>query len=352
MKPKRRTPDFIKNYSGWIMAVSCILVFWVEIVWTAYRDPYLTGAIILFIVLWSMVFSVLYSGRSWCRYVCPLGAVNAIFAMPAVVELRANSHVCMNRCQSHACFAGDDESDGCPMFRHPYLVDNNRDCIMCGKCVKSCDNSSIQVNVRLAPQELWALETPRLADSFLIVSLGAMFFPFVLDIEFSQLVNWLGSLLEQKGLVLADSFIGTVIFFATILFFQVGYYLMVTAQSVYAKLDKNELLSRFGYGFIPLMLGGYLAVYLDLFVLGAGKIVPNIQEVLGLPFSYEDVQLISSDSTIVLQIISILGGLLASLYATFRVMKRSLVGAPVTKRVLVIPFSFLIILACLFIYMV
>ena len=45
VKPDRKTPAFIKNYSGWIMAVLCILVFWVEIIWDAYNNPYLTGGI-------------------------------------------------------------------------------------------------------------------------------------------------------------------------------------------------------------------------------------------------------------------------------------------------------------------
>ncbi len=178
LKPEKKTPAFIKKNSGWIMAALCIVVFWVEIVWNAYENPYLTGCVILVITVGSLLFSGLYSRRAWCRYLCPLGAVNAIFSMPAVVELRSNRHVCLNRCNDHFCFAGDADSPGCPMFRHPYLVDNNRDCIMCARCIKSCNNSSIQLNIRLAPEELWSLGTPRLADSFLIVSLGAIIFTF------------------------------------------------------------------------------------------------------------------------------------------------------------------------------
>jgi hypothetical protein len=34
---ERKLPEFIKNASGWIMAVFCILVLWVEIVWNAYE---------------------------------------------------------------------------------------------------------------------------------------------------------------------------------------------------------------------------------------------------------------------------------------------------------------------------
>lgn len=219
---------------------------------------------------------------------------------------------------------------------------------MCAKCIKACENSSIQLNLRLAPQELWALETPRRADSFLIVSMAAIFFPFVLQNDFFRLVDWLTTVLANVGLLLPDSIVGSFLFFTWILVFQVGYYLMVIVQSLYAKMDKNLLLPLFGYGCIPLILGGFMAFHLDVFVRGAGRIVPNLQELFGWQYSYENIRLISSDSTYVLQIITVLGGLLASLYATYRVIERAMAGDTVTSRSLVIPFSFLIILAGLF----
>lgn len=351
-KPTRKTPDFIKNYSGWIMAILCILVFWIEIVWDAYQNPYLTGGIILIISLGSLLFSVLFSRRSWCRYLCPLGAVNAIFAMPSVVELRSNSHVCLNRCQSHSCFRGDADIPGCPMFRHPYLVDNNRDCIMCGKCIKSCGNSSIQLNLRLAPQELWALETPRRADSFLIVAMGAIFFPFALQPEFIKLSGGLSAFIGEAGLSIHEHVVASILFLLLILLFQLGYYTMATVQAIYLKIDKQLLLSLFGYGFIPLILGGYMAIHLEFFVAGAGRILPNLKELLNIAHSYEDLRLISADSTYVLQFLTVLGGLLASMYATYRVTERALVGEAVTSRALAIPFSFLIALGWLFVVIV
>lgn len=352
VKPTRNTPVFIKKYSGWIMAVLCILVFWVEIIWDAYNNPYLTGGIILAITLSSILFSVLFSRRSWCRYLCPLGAVNAIFAMPSVVELRSNRHVCLNRCQSHACFTGDADVSGCPMFRHPYLVDNNRDCIMCAKCIKNCDNSSIQLNLRLAPEELWALETPRRADSFLIVSMGAIFFPFALRDEFFRIIGWLVSVIAEAGIILPESVVGSLLFFLWIFVFQLGYYSMVMLQSYYAKMDKQLLLPLFGYGCIPLILGGFMAVHLDFFVRGAGRIVPNVQELFGGQYSYDTIRLISADSTFVLQFLTVLGGLLASLYATYRVIDRVMAGDTVTSKKLVIPFCLLGILAGLFTFII
>ncbi len=224
---------------------------------------------------------------------------------------------------------------------------------MCAKCIKACDNSSVQLNVRLAPQELWSLETPRVADSFLIVAMGAIFFPFALQQQFTEIVSWcVGFIGGTYGFDLPNWVVGSVLFFLLILVFQLGYYCMITMQSIYARIDKELLLPLLGYGFIPLILGGYMALHLEFFIGGAGRIVPNIREFMGLSFSYENIRLISSDSTYVLQFLTVLGGLLAALYATYRVTERVLVGAPVTSKTLLLPFSFLFTLAALFVLMV
>lgn len=222
---------------------------------------------------------------------------------------------------------------------------------MCGKCIKSCENSSVQLNLRLAPQELWAIETPRRADSFLIVAMGAIFFPFALKPDFNLLTRWIIDAVGERGFILPDWFVASTLFFLVILIFQLGYYVMVSFQSIHAGMERKLLLPLFGYGFIPLILGGYLALHLEFFVSGAGRIIPNIQQLAGYDHSYEGIRIISSDSTFVLQVITIMGGLLAALYATYRVIERGLKGDKISSRALVIPYSFIVVLGALFILM-
>jgi len=352
IKPQRKLPEIIKRYSGWIMAVFCILLLWVEVVWNSYENPVLTGWIILTITLGSLLTSVIYSRRAWCRYLCPLGAINAIFAMPSIIELRSNRHVCLNRCETHTCFAGGEENTGCPMFRHPYLVDNNRDCIFCTACIKSCAHRAVHLNLRLAPQELWTLQNPRWEDSFLIVSLGAIFFPFALHRNYLEMVTAFQGLGERYGLHLPGPVVGSLIFFGVILIFQVVYYLMVTLEARALRVNKKLLLPLLGYGFIPLILGGYLAVHLEFFVRGSWNLVLIVQEALKLlPVATGDIRLISRDSTAVLQTLTVIGGLLASMYATYRIVNRVLAGDTLESRMVVLPFGFLITMAVLFIVM-
>ena len=322
IKPTRKIPTTIKTYSGWIMAILCIIVLWVEIVWNAYERPMLTGWIIIAITIGSMVFSVFFSRRAWCRYLCPLGAINAIFAMPSILELRSNRHLCLNRCEDHACYTGRVDKSGCPMFRHPFMVDNNKDCIICGDCVKSCNKHSIHLNIRLAPQELWDIEAPRRADSFLIISLGAIFFPFALHKELFVFISGLQQAYPTTLGQLPFALIGSFIFFSLIFIFQIGYYLMVQVQAHLAKVDKKLLLQLLGYGFIPIILGVYLAVHFEVFVSQAWRLVANLRETIGFSPVGEGARLISPDASALLQVFTVAGGCLASLYATYRIIYR------------------------------
>ena len=304
------------------MMALCILVFWVEIVWNAYEKPALTGWIILAITIGSIVFSMFFKRRAWCRYLCPLGAINAIFAMPSILELRSNRHLCLNRCEDHACYTGMVDKEGCPMFRHPFMVDNNRDCIICGECVKNCSKQSIHLNLRMAPQELWEIEAPRQADSFLIISLGAIFFPFALHKEMYQLIyDMQNSYPETMGQI-PFVIIGSLLFFGLIFIFQIGYFLMVQLQAYLTRVDRKVLLPLLGYGFIPIILGVYLAVHFEVFVSRSWQFAANMRDLLGLAPVIEGSRLISPDASALLQVFTVAGGFFASLYATYRITER------------------------------
>ncbi len=322
-QPTRRIPAWAAGYSGWLMALFCLSVFWAEIVFNAYDSPRLTGVILLGIALGALLFSLLFERYSWCRYACPLGALNAVFSMPSILELRANREMCVNQCRDHACFLGTETSPGCPMFRHPFLVDNNKDCILCGRCIRNCRLRSIELNLRLAPRELWSLRNTKLSDNFLIVSLGAVYFFLVHHGRFLEQVRmWSASpgAGTTAGFVLA----GTGLFWGLIMLGWVGYLLVSTLQAKLAAEDRRKVTSAAGYGILPLVLGGFLAYYTDLFIHGAGRIAPNFLLVFGIRTGSWQFDLLSPTAAATVLHIIILGGMGASFYATYKIFSRLL----------------------------
>jgi len=322
IKPERATPKVIRHYSGWIMTSLCILLFWIETTWNAYESPRLTAWIIATITCGSLLFSIFFKRRVWCRYVCPLGAINALFSMPSILELRANTQVCLNRCGDHACYAGDDTNAGCPMFRHPFLVDNNRDCILCGQCIKNCKLNSIHLNLRLAPQELWNQENPRLSDSILVVSLAAIFFPFIVSQNFPGFIEEVAGWLQHHNLPHNHAFAATLFFTATIAFYLSGYGILSRIIASAAACSLKSVAAIFGYGMIPLVLGAFMAAHLEILVRSIWLLPATVMKLFTTGENFSAARLLSPDITFMLQTITVFGGLLASLYATWRIVGR------------------------------
>ncbi len=346
LKPDRPTPQFIKQYSGWIMTLLCILLFWIEIAWNAYDSPRLTAWIILTITLCSLFFSMFFKRRVWCRYLCPLGAINALFSMPSILELRANRHMCTNRCINQSCYNGDEGAAGCPMFRHPFLVDNNRDCILCGQCIKNCRLDSIHLNLRLAPQELWSLQSPRLEDSILVVSLAAIFYPFAVNQKYTGFMQSWTSILHGMGLPDNQALASSIFFFSCIIVYLSGYTVL---SHLMARLTGNSwrtTASILGYSMIPLVLGAFMAAHLEVFVNGIWKLTASLRTMAGLAGEYTASRLISTDATFILQLITVTGSLIASLYASQRIIKRLAADRQYLPKMTIAP-AFLLFLSAI-----
>ena len=72
--------------------------------------------------------------RPFCKYICPLGAIYAVFNMVSIHRYNVNESKCTHcgRCAS-----------ACPMNINPQKEANHPECIRCGNCKDVCDVSAI-----------------------------------------------------------------------------------------------------------------------------------------------------------------------------------------------------------------
>jgi hypothetical protein len=198
----------------------------------------------------------------------------------------------------------------------------------------------------LAPQELWSIETPRVADSFLVIALGAVFFFLARHGQFLDVIQSL-DLSSPLSVLDHPAITGSLIFWGVIAFSWGTYSLIIWAQVNIHGGNFRRVSACLGYGFIPLILGGFLAVYVKMFVNGAWRIIPNTLNLFGIDTSVKEVPLLSLQGTATLQHIIIIGGLLASLYALFKIVNK-LQDGKLTVSNLVIPFGFSIALGIMY----
>ncbi|AII48143.1 ATPase AAA [Synechococcus sp. KORDI-52] len=129
------------------------ILLWEE-VWNLENTAWLSSCLLLLITAGAVISSTVFEKRFWCRYLCPVGGMNGLFAKLSILELRAEAGTCSGSCSSYACFKGgpaDGEglaSEGCPLGTHPAHLSDNRNCVLCMTCTQACPNRSVQLRLR------------------------------------------------------------------------------------------------------------------------------------------------------------------------------------------------------------
>lgn len=153
----RPVPDILKKYDYLFITFLFLLIFWVEVVTGMRGNPVTTGILLLIILLLAILVGVIFTRHAWCKNLCPLGGLVGTASIGSMLEVRADSNICLNKCTTLDCYVGNDKAPGCPMSQHLPYLDNNLDCKLCFNCVKNCPNDSVQLNIRIPAQEVWHL---------------------------------------------------------------------------------------------------------------------------------------------------------------------------------------------------
>ncbi len=87
-----------KKYGGWFLfALFALILLWEEL-WDLENTAYLSAWLLLLITAGAMICSEIFERRFWCRYLCPIGGMNGLFAKLSITELRAQQGTCSAEC--------------------------------------------------------------------------------------------------------------------------------------------------------------------------------------------------------------------------------------------------------------
>ena len=76
-----------------MLALFAGILIWEE-VWDLPHTAALSGWLLLLITAGAMLGSAVFEKRLWCRYLCPIGAMNGLFAKGSMTEVRAVQGAC------------------------------------------------------------------------------------------------------------------------------------------------------------------------------------------------------------------------------------------------------------------
>ncbi len=282
-----------EKWGGWFLFAMFALIFMWEELWDLENTAYLSACLLLLITAGAMICSAIFERRFWCRYLCPIGGMNGLFAKLSMTELRAQQGICSATCTTYQCYKGGPqkgegmETNGCPLYSHPAQLEDNRDCVLCMTCLKACPHRSVEFNLRPPGIELWTTHVPHSYEvALLFLLLGGVYLHRLPEIQkMMQLQVDLTNFWQHSGLSILALIIPVTIPFAAYglmqLFYRLNCYLKKTKYQI-RNVIKPKPFVELAYGYLPLILGGSLAHYLRLALNEAGRILPVSFATFGL----------------------------------------------------------------------
>jgi polyferredoxin len=301
----------MKNFF-YLGALSLAVVFWSQSALNMWERPRETAGLLLVMLVLAILFALVFEGRVWCRYVCPLGQMIATFARLSIVEVRSNYQYCSHECSTYDCSTGKDGVPGCKMAQGPFAMENNQNCILCGDCIKNCPHQSVRFNLRAPGWELWNAKRTDLASILFIPLLwGTQIFREVYNTSIPQ---YLSRLSWPEGLMLWFIMALSIIF---------AYHVALAGIAFMGSIDTSagkDYGSIFIFSMLPLIYAIEIAI----------RLVPLLNHaadffrVLGNQIGYSLPQVafrLDMQSIYFLQVIIVCTGLLFSLVVSTRQTK-------------------------------
>ncbi|WP_310483187.1 sigma 54-interacting transcriptional regulator [Chamaesiphon sp. VAR_48_metabat_403] len=278
---KKWPRETAQKWGGWFLFGLFVLIFLWEELWHLEDTAYLSSWLLLLITAGAVIFSLIFERRFWCRYLCPIGGMNGLFAKLSIVELRAQQGTCAAECTTYHCYKGGagfgegQTTNGCPIYSHPAQLTDNKDCVLCMTCLKACPHRSVELNLRPPGIELWTTHIPHAYEvALLFLLLGGVYLHRLPELNnLLDLQVDLTQFFPHLGLSIAAMLLPTLIPAIAYGITQ-GIYNLGKLEFISIKICKPQSFIDSAYGYLPLVLGGNLAHYFKLGLEEGGQIIP------------------------------------------------------------------------------
>ena len=368
----RKFPESLARWGFLLSVVSFLILTWIEEFFNIAGPgvPSATSWMVVGIVVTAVAFFLVFERRTFCRYVCPLSAlIGSVGAMGSVAGFRTKDRDVCIECKTKDCMRGSEEGFGCPWYTWPGSADSNLSCGLCTECYKACPSDNVGLFLQPPLTSVVAPKRRRvdIALSVLLLWGLVLFQQFNSTNVYASIDNWLNTKMhfpqypnpvDYIGLIaLFAAVTGAVILAAGFLFGKKELEDYKVSEPVLAT-PKKSLLSNhpkalafllpMAYGLIPVVGSDYFARQLPKFFKHVSRLVPSIGAWFNsgsTKSSLYNTRLLSDPSIVIVQIIVIGLGTLASLWAMNRIFKRDL--KPISKNKAAMKLASLgIVLAC------
>lgn len=116
------------------------------------RVPAYTSMFLVGLLAMAFVTGLMFKDRAFCRGFCPVGQLLATYGRGGMLAVRAGSGETCGACTGKdcllACNRNRPDTRSCPSLLNPPRLNSNRDCLVCGQCIKSCQPDNMRLLLR------------------------------------------------------------------------------------------------------------------------------------------------------------------------------------------------------------
>ncbi len=117
-----------------------------------HRVPAYTSFFLIGLLTLSTITGLMYKDRAFCRGFCPIGMLLNAYGRWGMIAVRSSSSEVCKTCISKECINSSDryknDERSCPSLLNPPKLNSNKDCLVCGQCIKSCEPDNMQLLLR------------------------------------------------------------------------------------------------------------------------------------------------------------------------------------------------------------
>ncbi len=199
--------------SGWIITLFYAVILIVGIHTLAiHRIPQYMAIYMLILFSIAVIAGLIWEKRTFCTHICPIGHLLGLYSLLSFKKLRViDTQVCEN-CKTKDCISKNNHYNfvgrSCTSELYPAKITDNRNCILCGQCFKSCTKDNIAIQKRKLAADLFTdIKLSWAEISFFIMVSGFVIYEILSEWKVSKeillaLPHWINNqLYVPKSLV-------------------------------------------------------------------------------------------------------------------------------------------------------
>ncbi len=142
---KRKPPGFVR--SGWVITLLYIIILFGGIhIYSIHRVPFRMSIYLMAILTSAVIVGLLFSRNTFCANVCPVGHLLGLYSRLAPFGWSVRNRQLCQDCNDNSCTTKANaylfQGRSCGVGLYPASIDDNTDCLLCGQCLKACDQNN------------------------------------------------------------------------------------------------------------------------------------------------------------------------------------------------------------------